>query len=173
MTDDHPYAALPQVQQFEVTSTDLTDGAPMAEDQRGADWGGNRSPQLSWSGFPDTTRSFVVNVFDPDAPIPGGWWHWSVANIPADVTSLATDAGRPDGSGLPAGAIQLRNDAGLVGYRGAAPPPGHGPHRYVLTVHAVDVDRLEVDETTTPAKLAFLLFGHTVGRAHLTTTAER
>jgi phosphatidylethanolamine-binding protein (PEBP) family uncharacterized protein len=68
-------------------------------------------------------------------------------------------------SELPAGARQLRNDAGVRGYVGAAPPPGHGPHRYFVAVHAVDVESLGVDDDASPAYLSFVLLGHTLARA--------
>ena len=69
-----------------------------------------------------------------------------------DVTELPAGAGSPDGAGLPDGAVQLRNDGGLKQFIGAAPPPGHGPHRYYFVVHALDTDALEmVDGESSPA----------------------
>lgn len=169
-----PYSFLPQVAGFELSSTDITDGAELSVAQvsgiMGAG-GGDVSPQLSWSGFPAETKSFAVTVYDPDAPTASGFWHWVVANIPADTTELAADAGAgadsSDGSGLPPGAVTLRNDAGANRYIGAAPPDGHGTHRYFTVVHAVDVEHLEVDATATPAFLGFNLFSHTLARAQL------
>ncbi|NLT31452.1 MAG: YbhB/YbcL family Raf kinase inhibitor-like protein, partial [Propionibacterium sp.] len=85
--------------------------------------------------------------------------------LPADCTELPTGAGDPDAPQLPAGAITLRNDAGFAGYLGAAPPPGHGDHRYFFMVHAVDVETLDgVDENATPAVLGFNLHSHAIGR---------
>ena len=115
--------------------------------------GQDESPQLSWSGAPAGTKGYAVTVFDPDAPTASGFWHWAVLNIPADVTSLPAGAGSRDGAALPAGALQLKNDAGFAGYLGAAPPTGHGPHRYLIMVHAVDVDKLDVGEHGSPASL--------------------
>jgi Raf kinase inhibitor-like YbhB/YbcL family protein len=172
-TPPNPFDFLPQVPGFEVTSTDCTDGQPLPQPHVSGVMGAggeDRSPHLSWSGFPEGTRSFAVTVYDPDAPTQSGFWHWAVANIPASVTELPSGAGDQDGSGLPEGAVQLRNDAGFPGYVGAAPPAGHGPHRYYVTVHAVDTETLEVTPDTTPAVLGFNLFSHTLGRATLVTT---
>lgn len=171
----NPYEFLPDVASFEVTSSDVADGQTLPSAQvsgiMGAG-GDDVSPQLSWSGAPDGTLSFAVTVFDPCAPTASGFWHWAVANIPASVASLPRGAGDDTGSGLPDGAVQLRNDAGGNRYVGAAPPEGHGPHRYYIVVHAVDVDTLDVDETATPAFLGFNLFFHTLGRAMIVPTYE-
>ncbi len=175
-TPPSPYDSLPQVPAFEVTSTDVTDGAPLSAAQVSGVMGAggeDHSPQLSWSGFPEGTKSFAITVFDPDAPTHSGFWHWAVANLPASVTELPAGAGDREGSGLPDGAVQLRNDAGFPGYVGAAPPAGHGPHRYYVTVHAVDVERLDVTPDASPALLGFNLFGHTLGRAMLVGTYQQ
>jgi Raf kinase inhibitor-like YbhB/YbcL family protein len=171
----NPYDFLPQVPSFTVTSTDIRDGEtlpmPHVSGVMGAG-GEDRSPQLSWSGFPEGTKGFAVTVYDPDAPTASGFWHWIVTRIPASVTELPSGAGSQDGDGLPDGALQLRNDAGFPGYIGAAPPSGHGPHRYFVVVHALDTEDLGVPAEASPAFHGFNLFGHTLARATLVATYE-
>ncbi|SIR88958.1 YbhB/YbcL family Raf kinase inhibitor-like protein [Williamsia sterculiae] len=171
-----PYAALPALPGFTLTSDSVTDGEPLGNAQVSGIMGAgghDASPQLTWSGFPEGTKSFAVTVFDPDAPTVSGFWHWAVADIPVSETSLPEGAGDDEGSALPAGAVQLRNDSGKAGYVGAAPPPGHGPHRYLVAVHAVDVESLELPEGATPAFLGFNLFSHAIGRAVIVGTYEQ
>lgn len=161
-----PYAALPKLPSFTLASDSITDGQPLATAQISGILGAggeDASPQLSWSGFPQETRSFAVTVYDPDAPTLSGFWHWAVANLPADVTELPEGAG--DGRELPGGALTLVNDAGMRRYVGAAPPAGHGPHRYYVAVHAVKVDKLDLSEDASPAFLGFNLFMNAIARA--------
>jgi Raf kinase inhibitor-like YbhB/YbcL family protein len=167
--DPDPYSLLPAAPAFTVTSNDVTDGRPLPLAHVYAG-GENKSPHLSWHGFPDTTKSFVVTCFDPDAPIPGGFWHWVLVDVPSTVTELATEAGNPSGTGTPADSFHVKNDMGEHGYSGAAPPPGDRPHRYYFVVHAVDTEKLGVDETVSPAVVSFNLAFHTVGRAIITPT---
>lgn len=171
-----PYEDLPRVPAFTVTSRDVADGEELPPAQRSGIFGAGGedvSPHLSWSGFPEDTRSFVVTVYDPDAPTASGFWHWAVVDIPASTTELPTGAGDDRGSGLPPGAFQLRNDAGLARYVGAAPPVGHGRHRYFFVVHAVDVESLGIGREATPAFLGFTLFTHTLARGMIVPWYER
>lgn len=160
----NPYDLLPKVPSFTVTSADIVDGAPVKDDQV-ADKG-NVSPQLSWEGAPEGTKSYVVTCFDPDAPTPSGYWHWVLVDLPASVTSLERGAGLP-GSPLPGKAFHVRNDNGEPGYTGCAPPSGDHPHRYFFVVHAVSEESLGVDEHASPAVVSFNLAFRTLGRAIL------
>ena len=157
-----PYPLLPAVASFEVTSTDFADGDHLADLHVAAF--GNTSPQLSWSGAPEGTQSFVVTCFDPDAPIVSGWWHWVLVDLPADCTSLPTAAGAADAV-LPGNAFHVRNDANAADYMGCAPPQGDQVHRYFFVVHAVGEPSLGVDDSVTPAVVGFNLAFKTLGRA--------
>jgi Raf kinase inhibitor-like YbhB/YbcL family protein len=165
-----PYADLPEAPWFTLTSEDIKDGEQLPVPHHSGIFGAGGedvSPQLSWSGFPEGTKSFALTVYDPDAPTVSGFWHWAVADIPGGVTALARGAGDDGGSGLPSGAFPLRNDASIERYIGAAPPAGHGRHNYHFVVHAVDVESLGLNRDATPAFLGFNLLFHTLGRARI------
>ena len=167
----NPYEFLPPAPSFTLTSKTVQNGKPMPTDQRsgilGVPDGKDISPELSWSGFPAATKSFVVSMYDPEAPTGSGFWHWVVADIPATATSLPVNAGTPNSQLLPTGAIQLNGDAGAPRYIGAAPPAGSGVHDYYLTVTALDVPSVDVTASTSGALLGFTIGSHTIGRATL------
>jgi Raf kinase inhibitor-like YbhB/YbcL family protein len=162
-----PYEKLPEVGSFSVTSSDFADGDALAATfayEGAADGAANRSPQLTWSGFPEGTKSFVVTCYDPDAPTPSGFWHWVLVDLPADVTSLDAGAGA-EGADLPGNAFMCRNDGGTKAFMGAAPPEGDQVHRYYFVVHAVKEESLGVDSDASPAVVSFNLVFKTAGRA--------
>jgi Raf kinase inhibitor-like YbhB/YbcL family protein len=165
-----PYDRLAQVPSLVVESDDVADGQQLDElfvfDEFGMS-GGNVSPHLRWHGFPPQTRGFTVTCFDPDAPTPSGFWHWVLFDLPASTTELARGAGAL-GATLPGPAQHARNDFGIKAYGGAAPPQGDEPHRYIFTMHALDVDTLGVDSDTSPAAVAFNLAQHEIARGHIT-----
>jgi Raf kinase inhibitor-like YbhB/YbcL family protein len=166
-----PYESFPDVPSFVLTSNDVSHGEtlPMAQVSGIFGAGGEDiSPHLTWSDFPAESKSFAVTCFDPDAPTGSGFWHWNLINIPVGVTELATGAGSQDGRQLPSGVVVINNDASLPGYLGAAPPQGHGEHRYVFAVHALDVDRIDIDDSVSNAIAGFNMFGRVIARATLT-----
>lgn len=164
-----PYALLPVVPSFTLTSDDLRDGERLP-DAHAAPPHANVSPHLRWEGFPPQTRSFLVNTFDPDAPGPSGWWHWTVVDLPVTTTALPRGAGSPRDGELPRGAFHLRGDDGVAGYVGAAPPAGDREHRYFFAVHALDVEHAGMNSETMPGAAACMAMFHTIARAVLVAT---
>lgn len=162
------------VRAFELSSPDIAQGQRLNRTQVYGGYGcngDNLSPALSWNNAPAGTRSFAVTVFDPDAPTGHGWWHWLIFDIPASDTAL------PAGVGVnappPAGARQGRNDFGEHAYGGACPPVGNGTHRYVFTVYALKLDRLDVGEQASPEQIATTLRSNSLGSARITATYSR
>jgi Raf kinase inhibitor-like YbhB/YbcL family protein len=139
---------------FTLTSADVKNGAfgPAHIFNGFGCTGKNVSPALSWKGAPSGTRSFVLTVYDPDAPTGSGFWHWVVMNIPTSTTSVATGASRtPKMPG-----VEMRTDFGTTGYGGPCPPAGDKPHRYIFSVYALKVDKLDVDPQATAAMVGFM-----------------
>lgn len=161
-------------QALELRSTELADGAtlPARQVYRGFGCAGeNVSPQLAWRDAPAGTKSFVVTAYDPDAPTGSGWWHWVVYDLPATVTALPGGAGQQ--GRLPAGARHGRNDYGTHDFGGACPPAGDKAHRYIFTVHALKVEKLDVPANASPALIGFMVHANSLGSAALTASYGR
>ena len=128
--------------------------------------GDGLSPPLEWSGLPDGTQGFALIMHDPDAPH-GDFTHWVVFDIRAGVRCF--DAG--------AGPIQVAlegsNDAGMVGYHPPCPPPGHGAHRYVFELYALNVSHLGLGEGASRQEVERRIEGHILASAQLTGRYER
>ena len=161
---------------FTLTSPDIADGGSIAQsfefDGFGCS-GKNQSPVLRWSGAPEGTKGFAVNVYDPDAPTGSGFWHWYVIDLPASVSELPANAGAKGGAHLPAGARQIRNDYGQYAWGGMCPPPGDKPHRYIFTVHALSVERIDVPDDAPAALAGFMVNANTLAKASFTATYGR
>lgn len=159
--------ALPKgLPHFSLTSTDIEQGKPIPAKFWGCTSAGV-SPELTWHGAPAATKSYVITMFDPDAPTVSGFWHWVAWDIPSNVTSL------PTGAVLPAGAVSGENDGGTVGYTGPCPPPGDGKHHYHITVVAMDVATLGLDASTHAAVVGFVTGQDALASAELVATAEQ
>ena len=125
--------------------------------------GGNVSPRLEWFGVPAGTKSFVLTVHDPDAPAPGGWWHWVRYDIPAERRSIpaASDSGAGYGR-------DGTNSFGGSAYGGPCPPVGDAPHHYNFVLRALDIPLVRAGAATTGPALEKLIAGHILGSARLT-----
>lgn len=134
--------------------------------------GENISPDLAWTNAPKETKSFAINVYDPDAPTGSGWWHWTIFNIPNNTTSLERGASN-DPKKLPTGAIQGRTDYGTSEFGGACPPTGDKPHRYIFTVYALDTEKLDLDHNSSGALVGYFLNKHALAKASITAKYSR
>ncbi len=153
---------------FTLTSADVGGQATLRQVFNGFGCTGeNISPQLSWSAAPEGTKSYAITVYDPDAPTGSGWWHWLAFDIPATTKGIPAGAGTPGRTGMPEGAIQSRTDYGTSGYGGPCPPPGHGPHQYIVTVYALKTDKLGLDANATPAVVGYTLNSQMLAKASI------
>jgi Raf kinase inhibitor-like YbhB/YbcL family protein len=160
---------------FTLKSADVKPNKPLTEQQVFNGFGcsgANVSPQLSWENAPKDAKSFVVTVYDPDAPTGSGWWHWVVYDIPGATKELAQGAGSGTAA-LPEGAVQGKTDFGAPGFGGACPPPGDKPHRYVFTVFALKVEKLGVAPDASPAMVGYMTRANALGSATFTATYAR
>lgn len=140
-----------------VTSTSFADGAEIPAKYAGAQ---GTSPQLSWSGAPAGTASYVLIMHDVDVAIPAGnlnndITHWVVWNIPASATSI------PEGGPVPSGANQVSMRGPQ--YMGPAPPAGHPYHHYIFQVYALNAT-LDVPAGATRADVEKAMDGKILAR---------
>jgi Raf kinase inhibitor-like YbhB/YbcL family protein len=157
--------------EFTLTSTQIQAGGEMPMEQVFDSFGctgKNISPELHWSGIPEGAKSLALTVYDPDAPTGSGWWHWLIFNIDPQTKGLPANAGNVKAHLAPAGSVQSRTDFGGTGYGGPCPPPGDKPHRYIFTLFALDVAKLDLDENTPAAMVGFNLNQHAIGNAQMT-----
>ncbi|HLY02652.1 MAG TPA: YbhB/YbcL family Raf kinase inhibitor-like protein [Candidatus Cybelea sp.] len=126
--------------------------------------GENRSPSLAWSGAPRGTASFAIIMHDADAPIPGGFYHWVLYNLPSRTFRLEPNVK------LAADQIGLTS-AARAEYHGPCPPPGPA-HHYIITVYALDLPRISATSPLRGAELERRIEGHVLARGVLEATAS-
>jgi Raf kinase inhibitor-like YbhB/YbcL family protein len=150
---------------MEITSTAFKDQGkiPVQYVMPGAG-GKNTSIPFSWKNVPPGTRSFALSIVDPH-PVARNWVHWLVINIPKDVTAIEEGA---SGKKMPKGSVELKNSFGSVGYGGPQPPPGTGDHPYVVAIHALNVEKLDIGVSATLAVFKKAIEEKVIGSAAVT-----
>lgn len=150
---------------MQLESTDFLNGAILPNALVATECGGdNRTPHLVWTGVPAGVKSFALVLHDPDAPVPGGFYHWIVYNLPATMRSLKSNPGLTRS--------QLgETSVGKPGYWGPCPPP-NSTHHYVFTLYALDLARLAASPPLTEEQLMKRIAGHVLASAKLSGTAS-
>ena len=150
---------------MEISSSTFKDGEkiPIQYVMPGAG-GKNISVPLSWKNVPSGTKSFALSVVDPH-PVAQNWVHWLVINIPANVASFEEGASRKK---MPPGSIEVKNSWGDIGYGGPEPPKGTGDHPYVVTLYALNVEKLDLRESTSLSAFKKAIEGKIIGSASIT-----
>ena len=158
---------------FKLHSSDIAEGQKLSSThvfQGFGCEGDDMSPQLSWSGAPEGTKSFAITAYDPDAPTGSGWWHWNTFNIPVTVKSIAKNASGT--SLMPKQSIELKNDYGTIGFGGACPPPGE-VHRYEFKIHALGTDKLDIPASASNALAGYMINANTIESSKITAVYTR
>lgn len=127
--------------------------------------GGNQSPELMWKNAPKGTQSYAITAYDPDAPTGSGWWHWLAYNVPAEQMKLDKNSGVQNHG---ADILYGRNDYGEYAFGGACPPKGDKPHRYIFTVYALKVAKLDVPKDASAALIGYMIHANSLAKAQIT-----
>ena len=160
---------IPVVSTLTLSSTSFANGAPLPANSAQNGCGGtNQSPQISWSAGPASTQSYVLTVFDPDAPTGVGFWHWTLYNIPPNTTSLFSGYGS-----APTVGTSGLSDYGTLGYGGPCPPVGDIVHHYIFTVYALNTVLTGMPVQTSGAYLIFSLRSNVVAMGTYIGTFQR
>jgi len=158
---------------MDLFSSAFQNGQPIPRNYTGD--GEDVSPPLSWRGLPAAARELALVCDDPDAPTPQPWVHWVLYAIPTGIAELAEGIPGQAILAAPAGARQGRNSwtsGRTVGYRGPAPPRGHGVHHYHFRLYALDAP-ITVAASPTKDELLRAMQGHVLDQCELVGTYRR
>ena len=132
--------------------------------------GKNVSPGFAWSGGPVETKSFVLSIIDPH-PVANNWIHWMVVDIPFNAREIPEAASNTER--MPRGARELLNTYGEQGYGGPAPPKGSGPHPYIATLYALNIEKLPLPRESSLRQFQSAIAGKILDQVALTGYFER
>ena len=150
-----------------LTSTDLVAGDPIPSAHIYPRCGGrNISPQLSWSGAPSATKSFVLTMIDLDVK-PSQWSHWIVVDIPPSALSLQRGT-----ESLPGQAAAVVSNFGDAAYAGPCPPKGTGVHHYQFTIWAMPTATISLAPDEKSTAVTDFLAQRALDRASLTSSVQ-
>lgn len=158
---------------FSLHSTAFQRGQPIPA--KYTDDGDDVSPPLSWDAPPAGTRQLALVCDDPDAPSPEPWVHWVIYEIPADARELPEGMPTSERVSSPVTALQGGNSwtsGRTVGYRGPAPPRGHGVHHYHFKLYALGAEP-DLQPGMTKAQLLQAIEPHVIASAELVGTYAR
>lgn len=120
------------------------------------------SPPLLIEGVPEQSKSLVLIVDDPDAPM-GLWVHWVVWNISPETSHIRENS-------VPGKSVQGINDFRKHDYGGPCPPSG--THRYFFKVYALDTV-LNISPDSDKPDLEKAMKGHILSTAELMARYKR
>jgi Raf kinase inhibitor-like YbhB/YbcL family protein len=154
-----------------LSSRAFEDGKPIPVKyaHQGVTGGKNISLPLAWTNVPEGTKSFALSMVDPH-PVARDWVHWLILNIPQDVLSIAEGASVKK---VPPGVKELYNSYGELGYGGPQPPKGSGPHPYIITLYALNVEKLEMGANINLTAFLEVIEGKILTTAEITGIYER
>jgi len=153
---------------YTIKSSAFKEGAPIPKEYSCE--GKNTSPELSWSGAPAGTKSFVLICDDPDAPH-GAWTHWIVYDVPS--TTLSFSPNMKIGAELEHGIKQGSQSSGVLGYQGPCPPQGHGVHHYHFTLYAMECPSLGIAGGADRKQVEQAMVKHIISQTQCMGTYER
>src|ERR1019366_4084701 len=161
---------------FALTSTTFKDGTmlPKKVANSPANVPNNRncvgedvSPQLSWTGVPDGTKSFAILMIDPEGRGGAGVNHWVAYGIPASLTSFAEgEVSKPSEK-----YVGGKSTQGVGFFSGPCTPPGVSPHHYTFVLVATDLDPKELPPRLTKDQLVAMLVRPAPAASHAKGTA--
>jgi Raf kinase inhibitor-like YbhB/YbcL family protein len=155
-----------------ITSGAFQAGQPIPKLYTGD--GKDLSPPLAWTGVPAGAKELALICDDPDAPTKEPWVHWVIYKIPAETKSLEEGIPRKARVANPAGALQGANsfESDNIGYRGPAPPKGHGVHHYHFKLYAL-AKTLDLELLFDKKSLLAAIDGHILAQGEIIGTYER